>query len=260
MATVTLYDRIGAGYDRTRRADPRIVDRLAAYLPLRSEGAYLDIGCGTGNYTCALAARAGRWHGVDPSAAMLTAARRKSTAVSWCQARAAQLPLADGCVDGVVCTLVIHHFGPLVAAFSEIRRVLARGYLVIFTSTPVQLRRFWLNHYFPQMMARSIARMPELSEVECALASAGFTELHMEPFEISPDHADLFLFGGKHRPEIYLSAEKRQGMSPFTELASAEELKSGVARLRADIDSGEIAGVLSRHAQGGGDYTFVIAA
>lgn len=260
MSTLTLYDRIGAAYDRTRRADPRIVDRLAAHLAPRPDGAYVDIGCGTGNYTCALAAHAGRWYGIDASAAMLAAARRKCAAVCWCHARVARLPLADACVDGVICTLVIHYFGALVPAFSEIRRVLGRGRLVLFTSTPAQLRRFWLNHYFPQMMARAIVRMPELSEVERALASAGFTEVHTEPFDISPDHADLFLFGGKHRPELYVLTEKRQGMSPFTELASAEELESGVSRLRADIDCGRISAVMKRHDGGGGDYTFIIAA
>lgn len=260
MTIGSLYDRLGGRYDRTRRADSRIVDRLATYLATRSDGTYVDIGCGTGNYTCALAARPGRWYGIDPSAAMLAVARRKGTAVSWCQARVGQLPLADACVDGVICTLVIHYFGSLVSAFGEIRRVLARGPLVIFTSTPAQLRRFWLNHYFPQMMARSIARMPELAEVERALASAGFTEARTEPYEIPADHADLFLFGGKHRPEVYLHAEMRQGMSPFAELVSTEELESGLARLRADIECGEITAVMKHHDRGGGDYTFIIAA
>ena len=62
-----LYDQIADGYDTTRRADPTIVRRLAAYLALAPGRRYLDVGCGTGNYTAALAALGGVWHGVDSS-------------------------------------------------------------------------------------------------------------------------------------------------------------------------------------------------
>lgn len=55
--TTALYDQIGVGYDATRRADGYIVDRLANLLKLRSGASYLDVACGTGNYTLALAAR-----------------------------------------------------------------------------------------------------------------------------------------------------------------------------------------------------------
>ena len=50
-----VYDRIGAGYDRTRRADSYIVERIAGHLSLQDNGMYLDVACGTGNYTGALA-------------------------------------------------------------------------------------------------------------------------------------------------------------------------------------------------------------
>lgn len=260
MTTGSLYDRLGRQYDRTRRADARIVDRLSTHLGLQANGAYVDVGCGTGNYTCALAARAGRWYGIDASTAMLAAARDKCDTVSWCQARVAHLPLANGSVEGAICTLAVHYFGPLAVAFGEIRRVLARGCFVIFTSTRRQLRRFWLNHYFPEMMARASARMPDVSELQQALATAGFTDVHTEPFEVPPDLVDWFVFGGKHRPELYLQAENRQAMSPFLQLAQPGQVESGLARLRADIESAQIERVTQRYEHDAGDYTFVIAA
>ena len=73
-----LYDQIGDGYDTTRRADPAIVRRLAAYLALAPGRRYLDVGCGTGNYTAALAALGGVWHGVDPFAPNAGGGERKS--------------------------------------------------------------------------------------------------------------------------------------------------------------------------------------
>ena len=54
-----LYDSIGTSYQTTRRADAAIVSALAAHLGLCTDGRYLDLGCGSGNYTRALAARGG---------------------------------------------------------------------------------------------------------------------------------------------------------------------------------------------------------
>jgi len=42
---MALYDRIGQGYDATRRADPAIVARLIHHLQPIPEGNYLDLAC-----------------------------------------------------------------------------------------------------------------------------------------------------------------------------------------------------------------------
>ena len=49
------YDRIGKYYNQTRTADPYIAERLIYHLKPSRAATYLDIGCGTGNYTIALA-------------------------------------------------------------------------------------------------------------------------------------------------------------------------------------------------------------
>ena len=54
---VALYDKIGIGYDTTRRADPFILSRLLHYLAPVKGRLYLDVGCGTGNYTAAIELR-----------------------------------------------------------------------------------------------------------------------------------------------------------------------------------------------------------
>jgi predicted TPR repeat methyltransferase len=66
-----LYDRIGSSYARSRRADAAIAQTLADQLRLTPFGTYLDLGCGTGNYTVALGAMGGVWRGVDVSEVML---------------------------------------------------------------------------------------------------------------------------------------------------------------------------------------------
>lgn len=72
-----LYDTIGSTYVHSRRADPGIVQALARQLRLAPGGAYLDLACGTGNYTAALSGLGGQWSAVDVSRVMLDQARPK---------------------------------------------------------------------------------------------------------------------------------------------------------------------------------------
>ena len=65
------YDSIGTTYDATRRADSAICRALAEYVGAGREATFPDLGCGSGNYTCALAERGGNWHGIDSSSEML---------------------------------------------------------------------------------------------------------------------------------------------------------------------------------------------
>ena len=76
--TRAKYEEIGVGYDATRRADPRIAARLRALLRPEPGWRYLDVGCGTGNYTASLAASGLTMVGVDQSRTMLGAARPKA--------------------------------------------------------------------------------------------------------------------------------------------------------------------------------------
>ncbi len=45
------YDEIGVDYSLTRKADKFLTEQLLYHLNPRKDGCYLDIGCGTGNYT-----------------------------------------------------------------------------------------------------------------------------------------------------------------------------------------------------------------
>lgn len=49
--TKPIYDTIGKTYDSTRQADPEITQKLLELLCPIVGGKYLDIGCGSGNYT-----------------------------------------------------------------------------------------------------------------------------------------------------------------------------------------------------------------
>ena len=256
----TTYDTIGEGYDGTRRADARLVERLIGHLAPAPGGRYLDLACGTGNYTTALAARGLDITGVDASDVMLAAARAKAPAIAWSKGRAEDLPYADGSFDGVTCSFAIHHFGDVAAAFAEVARVLGRGRFVILTSTPAQMAGYWLNWYFPEAIVRSAQIMPTLDAVCGALTAAGFTSIATDPFDVPEDLADLFLYAAKHRPALYLDPAVRAGISTFARgFSPPDELERGLAALAADIESGAIEATIASYAHDKGDYLFVIA-
>lgn len=262
-----LYDSIGTTYGATRRADPAIVETLARRLRLReSPGeAFLDLACGTGNYTYALAALGGRWQGVDVSRTMLDKALARSNSastahpVAWRLGNALSLPFADGVFRGVSCTLATHHFPEIRTPFREVHRVMSSGRFVLFTSFPDQMRNYWLVHYFPRMMERSCAIMPTRAVTEAALLEAGFVDVEVVPFDVTNQLQDLFLQSGKHRPEMYFDATYRANISSFAAMSDPTEVESGLARLRSDIDDGTFAEIARRYATADGDYAFVVA-
>jgi ubiquinone/menaquinone biosynthesis C-methylase UbiE len=112
-----IYEQIGKSYDLTRRADPYIIERLAHHMQIKQNANYLDVACGTGNYTLALAQYGGYWHGIDHSQQMINIACQKSNSVNWQVADAEVLPFPNGTFLGVLCTLAIHHFDNLKLAF-----------------------------------------------------------------------------------------------------------------------------------------------
>ncbi|MEH2242273.1 class I SAM-dependent methyltransferase [Nostoc sp.] len=256
---MAVYKQIGKGYDLTRRADPDIANRLAVHLQIKSDSWYLDVACGTGNYTLALAKHGGVWHGVDQSKQMIDAATNKNNTVAWEVAEAEALPYADGTFSGVFCTLAIHHFAALSPAFRKIYRVLAADPFVLFTATPEQMSKYWLVEYFPEAIHKSAEQMPSLKKVKYALNEAGFNSVDIEHYYISENLQDLFLYSGKHRPEIYLDENVRSGISTFALLAYADEIAAGCQRLAADINTGRITEIIKKYENNLGDYLFVIA-
>lgn len=255
-----IYDAIGDGYDTTRRSDPTILAGLNSLLNVQRDKTYLDIACGTGNYSAAMSELGGIWYAFDHSEKMLFEARSKSVSVQWMQCDFQQISMEASHVDGAICTLAIHHFPDLAKAFAEVGRVLKpRANFVIFTATPEQMRWYWLCEYFPAMMEKSLQQMPGLAAIEKALHRGGFALESMQAFFIYPELQDFFLYSGKQRPEMYLSEKIRRGISSFRNFCTDAELKAGLAQLQRDIESGTISRVVDKYTNDSGDYLFVHA-
>ena len=255
-----LYDNIGRTYDTTRKADPDVTRCLARHLNLRADANYLDVGCGTGNYTLALQRLGAQMFGLELTSTMLAKARTKSDRVRWIQGNAESLPFPDRCFDGAIATVTIHHWKGLRPGFDEIFRVLRSGRFVLFTGDHAQMNGYWLREYFSDAIAAALKQMPSAESVVNELKLAGFTDIGSEPWEVPLDIQDWFLYAGKYRPEIYLDPRVRAGISFFAQgVATSEETAAGCAKLEADIKSGRIEQVTEKYRHNLGDYLFVIA-
>ena len=260
MISAPVYNTIGQTYDVTRRADPAIVNQLFQLLQPKKGGLYLDMGCGSGNYTAALAEQGLNIQGIDLSGVMLAKARTKYPHMIFHQGDATELPFQDQVFSGVSCILATHHIQNNRKVAEEAFRVLdAKGRFVIFTATPEQMNQYWLCHYFPKMMQGSADLMTSLSELSICLKNAGFQTVEHDPFFVTPDLQDWFLQAGKYRPDIYLDPAVRAGISSFHLFAEPLELEQGLKLLARDIQSGAIQEVIAEYETDMGDYGFVVA-
>ncbi len=257
--TKPLYDAIGQEYDSTRRPDPYLADRIHELLEIEVGKHYLDLACGTGNYTNALRNMNASFVGLDNSQEMLTSAHQKATKAAWILGTGEALPFVKNGFPGAICSLAIHHFKSLLPVFSEVYRVLEAGRFVIFTSTPEQMAGYWLNKYFPDTMRKSQLQMPSLESVAQYLGKAGFQNIETEQYSVREDLVDLFLYSGKHRPSLYLNPQFRSGISSFAALANQEEVAIGCDLLAADIASRRIWNVIKDFENDKGDYLFIVA-
>jgi ubiquinone/menaquinone biosynthesis C-methylase UbiE len=259
-AMSTKYDTIGKTYNLTRKADPYLLQRLLHHLDPKPKGLYLEIGCGSGNYSNELAKKGIQLIGIDPSSEMLQKAKLKNPNIDWRIGTAENIELPNNSIDGVVAFLTIHHWTDLQKAFFELSRVLkSDGSLVIFTSTPKQMETYWLKEYFPIMIKESIALMPSEERISDILERAGMQLTGAEKYFVKDDLKDQFLQCGKYQPELYFKPEVRADISSFAAVANKEEVETGLSKLRAAITSGKIDQHIKDYESDEGDYLYIIA-
>lgn len=254
------YNLIGGNYNQTRKADPFLTERIFHLLNLKNEDKVLDIGCGTGNYTIALSKRGFDFTGIEPSEKMLYVAKSRSENVNWVLGSVEHLPFENKSFDSAIATLTIHHWKDLEKGLSEIFRILKNGgQFLTFTSTSEQMKNYWLNHYFPEMMRKSISQMPSFAIIKKNLERTGFTIETVEKYSIKDDLEDRFLYIGKNNPKIYFNENIRKGISSFANLSNQNEIEKGLKLLENDLIKGDFYNVRSNFKENMGDYIFVVA-
>ncbi len=130
------YDatEIAATYDRGRDHGPEFLDLwmnvVSAHVKGQRTVRVLDLGCGTGRFTEALATRFdAQVIGVDPSKKMLEQARSKPSdaRIRYAHGRGESIPLPDNSADLIFMSMIFHHFDNPQLVARECRRVLHDG-------------------------------------------------------------------------------------------------------------------------------------
>jgi len=216
-----LYDTIGRGYSRHRRADPRIRNAILRAL---GAGSVVNVGAGTGSYEPSKR----RVVAVEPSMDMIR--QRRAHAAPVVQASATHLPFRDASFDASLAVLTIHHWPDWRIGVQELARA-ARGRVVLLTWDP-SAAGFWLvRDYFPEVLSVDRRIFPS---VEALTSELG--RVRVEPVAVPHDCTDGFLGAYWRRPHAYLRPSVRRAISTF---ARARGVDAGIRRLRADLNSGE---------------------
>ena len=217
------YDAIGRTYTATRTTEPRIAARI--WAALGDARTVVNVGAGTGSYEPPDRAVTA----VEPSAVMI--AQRPPGAAAAVQASAEALPFADASFDAAMAIITLHHWSDWRAGCAELRRV-ARDRVVVFSWDPTYVGRMWIGpDYFPECMQQDVYGFPSLADQAAALGA------EVEVVPIPWDCRDGFFGAFWRRPEAYLDPAVRAGISTLAKRSEAE-LADGLARLRADLDSG----------------------
>jgi ubiquinone/menaquinone biosynthesis C-methylase UbiE len=122
---------IALTYDRGRDHGPEFLDLwmdvVSSHVRDHSIKTILDLGCGTGRFSEALAVRFDAdVVGIDPSKKMLEQARSKphDRRIRYVRGRGESIPVPDNSVDMIFMSMIFHHFDNPQLAARECYRVL----------------------------------------------------------------------------------------------------------------------------------------
>ena len=204
------------------------MDSLKAVLPSAPVGRCLDLGCGTGRFTAALAQTFGcPVVGVEPSEAMLTVARSEVIpGVEWKQGTAEDIPLASESIGLVFMSQVFHHLNQPQEALREVHRVLTPGgYLLIRNGTEENNEETEWLRCFPEALEIDRGRMltrRALGETVCR-----------RPFDLLTQQTFRQLFAPSYK-EYYRKVGQR-GLSSLLAI-SDDAFERGMERFREWVE------------------------
>ena len=221
---------IAAVYDRGRDHGPDVLklwmNAIADYVKDRQVKTILDLGCGTGRFTAALADYFdAEVVGVDPSTKMLgqAQAKRHDPRVRYESGPAEAIPLPENSVDLIFISMALHHFADPSAAARECHRVLRRGAtLFLRGGTHDCISQYPYTDFFPASRPIMEDCLPTRVSVREIFEGAGFSTVAHDVIvqEIAPNYA------------VY--AEKlATGADSVLASLTQEDFNAGIAALRS---------------------------
>jgi SAM-dependent methyltransferase len=190
----TTFRAPAEAYDRhIGRYGAELAQAVLEVAGVRACDRALDVGCGPGALTSALAARLGpeRVAAVDPSPPFAAACAQRLPGVRVEVAAAEALPFEDAAFDAALAQLVVNFMDDPLAGVREMRRVVRPGGTIAaavwdYAGEMTLLRRFWdaAVALDPGAAARDEGRcMPYCTPdaLEGLLRDAGLSDVRVEP-------------------------------------------------------------------------------
>jgi ubiquinone/menaquinone biosynthesis C-methylase UbiE len=166
------------------KADDQVGAHFAGALGEASRGKLLDVACGPGVVTAALAPTAASIVAFDATEAMLEKARQRCaragvTNVDFKSGDAEKLPFDGAQFDGVVTRLAIHHFAKPQRALNEMFRVLRAGGTAVIVDVVCSedADESRLHNAIERLRDPSHVRMLPASELIACTKQAGFRDV-----------------------------------------------------------------------------------
>jgi ubiquinone/menaquinone biosynthesis C-methylase UbiE len=186
-ASGDAYDRFMGRYSR------ELAPRLVAFAGVTHGMRALDVGCGSGLLTSALADRLGAMHvaAADPSESLLAACAARVPGADVRRAPAEALPWPDASFEAVLSQLVLNFVADADVAAAEMRRVAAPGGILAsctwdYAGGMRMLHTFWDAAAELDAEAPDESRMRYRTEEELASLweRAGLDDVRTGPLEV----------------------------------------------------------------------------
>ena len=174
---------IAKRYDSARKI-PEVtlsvwLDAIRNRIPGKSVRTIIDVGCGTGRFSEALADLFNAdVIGIDPSETMLSKAKEniQHPKVTFQKGKAESLLIKDDSASLLFLSMVYHHIESPEKAVEEFYRVLhPGGFLCIRNSTKDLLDQVPYLKFFPEAMAINQKRTPSKKSIITTMNTAGFS-------------------------------------------------------------------------------------
>ena len=227
------YDRqIASDYAKLRHVHRPLLAALISGPGIDSGSKVLELGCGTGNYLCAIQSQTGcsAW-GIDASREMLSQAGTRGPGIIWTCAAAENTVLTGVQFDFIFNVDAIHHFQDRARVFGEIDRLLSdNGTVCIATDSEEIIRnRKPLSSYWPETIELELARYPQIDTLDVELREAGLPNLRHEEITATGWLRDL----SPYRAKVFSALR----------LLSEDAYERGLRRLETDFANGPIPSV-----------------
>nr|WP_276541900.1 class I SAM-dependent methyltransferase [Bacillus infantis] len=201
---INFHDKTNQNTYSSRKADPTWIETVGKEIDLRGKRV-LDIGCGGGIYSRALADMGAAYvTGLDFSRELLEAADRASEGypqIEFVYGNAYETGREEEAYDLVLERAVIHHLDQLPAAFAECFRVLRPGgFCLIQDRTPedcllpgssTHIKGYFFEK-FPALAEKEVSRRYSSAAVQSALKEAGFSSVkEISLWEVRKKYSDI---------------------------------------------------------------------